>query len=324
MKIGILGAGHIAGTLANTMNQMAEVELYAVASRSLEKAHGFASQYGVQKAYGSYKEMVEDPVVELVYIATPHSHHCEHMKLCIEHGKHVLCEKSFTMNSRQAEEVRKMAQEKGVLVAEAIWTRYMPSRKMINDLVESGIIGKVSMLTANLCYVIHDKERIIRPELAGGALLDVGVYPLNFAMMHFGDRISKMESSVQYTETGVDGMETITLFYEDGRMASLTAGIYSRSDRKGIIHGDKGYLVVENINNPQSISVFDTSDQLVKYLEVPQQISGYEYEIQECMDAIKAGKLECDAMPLADTVKVMEVMDELRRQWNLVYPGEVN
>ena len=324
MKIGILGAGHIAGTLANTMNLMAEVELYAVASRSLEKAQGFANQYGVQKAYGSYKEMVEDPAVELVYIATPHSHHCEHMKLCIEHGKHVLCEKSFTMNSRQAEEVRKMAQEKGVLVAEAIWTRYMPSRKMINDLVESGIIGKVSMLTANLCYVIHDKERIIRPELAGGALLDVGVYPLNFAMMHFGDQISKMESSVQYTETGVDGMETITLFYEDGRMASLTAGIYSRSDRKGIIHGDKGYLVVENINNPQSISVFDTSDQLVKYLEVSQQISGYEYEIQECMDAIKAGKLECDAMPLADTVKVMEVMDELRRQWNLVYPGEVN
>ena len=324
MKIGILGAGHIAGTLANTMNLMAEVELYAVASRSLEKAQGFANQYGVQKAYGSYKEMVEDPAVELVYIATPHSHHYEHMKLCIEHGKHVLCEKSFTMNSRQAEEVRKMAQEKGVLAAEAIWTRYMPSRKMINDLVESGMIGKVSMLTANLCYVIHQKERIMRPELAGGALLDVGVYPLNFAMMHFGDQISKIESSVQYTETGVDGMETITLFYEDGRMASLTAGIYSRSDRKGIIHGDKGYLVVENVNNPQSISVFDTSDQLVKYLEVSQQISGYEYEIQECMDAIKAGKLECDSMPLADTIRVMEVMDELRRQWNLVYPGEVN
>ena len=161
MKIGILGAGHIAGTLANTMNLMAEVELYAVASRSLEKAQGFANQYGVQKAYGSYKEMVEDPKVELVYIATPHSHHYEHMKLCIEHGKHVLCEKSFTMNSRQAEEVRKMAQEKGVLAAEAIWTRYMPSRKMINDLVESGMIGKVSMLTANLCYVIRNWRAVL-------------------------------------------------------------------------------------------------------------------------------------------------------------------
>lgn len=322
MKIGILGAGNIASKLAATMVKMQDAECYAVASRSLEKAHAFAVQYGITKAYGSYEELVNDPDVELIYIATPHSHHFQHMKLCIEHGKHVLCEKAFTMNARQAQEIRLLAQKKNVLVAEAIWTRYMPSRKMINELVESGIIGKVSMLTANLCYVICHKERIIRPELAGGALLDVGVYPLNFALMHFGDKISKIESSVQHTETGVDGMETITLIYEDGRMASLTAGIYSRSDRKGIIHGDKGYLVVENVNNPQSISVFDTSDCLVKKLDVPEQISGYEYEVQECIDAIHAGKTECQSMPMADTIRVMELMDELRRQWEIVYPGE--
>ena len=228
MKIGILGAGNIAGILAKTMAQMPEAECYAIAARSLDRAEDFRNKYGFQKAYGSYEEMLQDEQVELVYIATPHSHHYEHMKLCISYGKPILCEKAFTMNSVQAKEIIKLAKEKGIYVAEAIWTRYMPSRQIINEVIESGILGQVSMLTANLSYDIDSKERIIRPELAGGALLDVGVYTLNFALMHFGNKIDKVESSVMKTQTGVDGMETITLSYQDGRMASLTAGIYGR------------------------------------------------------------------------------------------------
>ena len=280
MKIGILGAGNIAGILAKTMAQMPEAECYAIAARSLDRAEDFRNKYGFQKAYGSYEEMLQDEQVELVYIATPHSHHYEHMKLCISYGKPILCEKAFTMNSVQAKEIVKLAKEKGIYVAEAIWTRYMPSRQIINEVIESGILGQVSMLTANLSYDIDSKERIIRPELAGGALLDVGVYTLNFALMHFGNKIDKVESSVMKTQTGVDGMETITLFYQDGRMASLTAGIYGRSDRKGIIYGEKGYLIVENINNPQSVRVYDTDDKLIREYELPEQISGYEYEIR--------------------------------------------
>lgn len=322
MKIGVLGAGGISHATAPAMVALPEVVCYAVASRSLEKAQKFAEKFGFQKAYGSYEEMLADPEVELVYVATPHSHHYEHMMLCLRSGKHVLCEKAFTMNASQARAVRDLAREKGLFVAEAIWPRYMPSRKMIRDILESGVIGKANTLTANLSYVISHVPRIQEPALAGGALLDIGVYGINFALMHFGTDIQRVESSVRMTETGVDGMETITIFYNDGRMAVLTHSIYCRSDRKGIIHGDKGYIVVENINNPQSVSVYDTEDRLVAHYPVPEQINGYEYQFRECALAVAEGKLESDSMPMADTVYVMEFMDALRRQWGMVYPQE--
>lgn len=322
MKIGILGVGRMADTFAKTLTQMEQVECYAVASRSMERAENFAQRHGFQIAYDSYDALVSDPAVELIYIATPHSHHYEQMKLCIEHGKPVLCEKAFTMNSRQAREIKALAEEKGIFVTEAIWTRYMPSRQIINDLLASGIIGKVYTLTANLSYVIDSKERLVLPELAGGALLDVGIYGINFALMHFGTEIERIESSVQFTDTGVDGMESITIFFKNGTMAVITSGMYARSDRQGIFYGDRGYMVVENINNPQSISVYDTADQLIKKVDVPRQISGYEYQVLECMDCLANGQAQSKSMPLDDTIFVMDVMDTLRSQWGLVYPQE--
>ena len=322
MKIGILGAGKIAHSVVPAMIALDEIECYAVASRNYSKALEFAEQYGFQRAYGSYEEMLDDPEVGLVYIATPHSLHFEHMMLCMEHGKAVLCEKAFTMNGIQARKIREYANEHGIFAAEAIWPRYMPSRKMIDDVIASGVIGKVNTLTANLSYVIHQVPRIYEPALAGGALLDIGVYGINFALMHFGTDIERVESSVQMTSTGVDAMETITIFYRDGRMAVLTHSIYARSDRKGIIHGDEGYIVVENINNPQSISVYNTQDQQIAHYTVPEQINGYEYQFAECARALAAGRTESWSMPLADSVYMMEFMDGLRKQWGMVYPQE--
>ena len=322
MKLAILGPGRIAEKVAQTLVQLPEIECYAVASRTPGKAEAFAQKFGFSKAYTNYIEMLSDPEVELVYITTPHSHHYEQMKLCLEHGKHVICEKAFTINAEQARKIRTLAAEKGLYVAEAIWTRYMPSRKIINDVIQSGIIGTVNTLTANLSYNVAYKERIIFPELAGGALLDIGIYGLNFALMHFGDDIVRIESTVQKTVTGVDAMETITIFFRGGRMAVLTHSIYCRSDRKGIIHGEKGYIVVENINNPQSVSVYDDNDNLLEHYEVPQQISGYEYEFQEAVRCIREGKLEPDSMPLETSIQVMEIMDSLRKQWGVVYPQE--
>lgn len=322
MKIGVLGTGGIVKSVTPTLKSMENMECYGIASRTLERAQQAAKEYGYEKAYGSYEELVSDPEVELVYIATPHSRHYDDMMLCIEHKKSVLCEKAFTMNAKQAKRIRELAAREGVFVAEAIWTRYMPSRNMIRETIESGIVGNVTTLTANLSYVISQNYRIIAPELAGGALLDVGVYGVNFATMHFGEDIERIESSVQFTDTGVDGRESITIFYKDGRMAVLTHGIYARSDRKGIFYGDKGYIVVENINNPQSISVYDVQDQLIKRIDVPQQISGYEYQFQECAECIQSGKIESKSMPLDDSIFVMEVMDKLRSDWGLVYPQE--
>ena len=204
MKIGILGAGRIAVILAETMNKMPEVECYGVASRDLEKAKVFAKEHGFQYAFGSYEDMLADPEVKLIYIATPHSHHYRHIKMCLDAGKHVLCEKSFTVNEKQAAEVFRMAKEKKLLLTEAIWTRYMPSRKIIDDLLAEKVIGDVRKMTANLNYPLLEKERIVKPELAGGALLDVGIYPLNFAYMHFGDGVKEMHSAAQMTSAGVD------------------------------------------------------------------------------------------------------------------------
>ena len=322
MKLAILGPGRIADTVAPALVALTEVECYAVASRNLDRAKAFAEKYGFEKAYGSYEEMLSDPQVRLVYITTPHSHHYEQILMCLEYGKNVICEKAFTVNANMAKKVFTVAREKGLYVAEAIWTRYMPSRKMIQDIIDSGIIGNLNMLTGNLSYKIDWKERLVNPSLAGGALLDVGIYGLNFALMHFGNEIERVESSVQLTPSGVDGMESITLFFKNGRMAVLNHSMYARSDRKGIFHGDKGYVVVENINNPNAINVYNDKDALLAHYDVPEQINGYEYEFMEAVRCIEAGKTESESMPAAETIRVMELMDTLRGQWGVVYPME--
>lgn len=326
IHIAILGAGRIAGTMAETLNGMKEKDVrfscYAVAARDLARSEAFAEKYGFEKAYGSYEEMLRDKTVDLVYIATPHSHHYAHIKLCLEHGKHVLCEKAFTVNASQAREVLGLAEEKGLLLTEAIWTRYMPMREMLNEVLASGEIGEISTLTANLGYAITHKERLVRPELAGGALLDVGIYPLNFSVMAFGKKIERIESSVVMTDTGVDAQESITIHYKDGKMAVLNASMRGISDRRGIIYGEKGYVEVENINNPQSITVYDSNYQPIRTIHCPKQVTGYEYEVISCLDAIEAGRIECPQMPHEETIWMMELMDGLRSAWGLSYPCE--
>ena len=322
MKFGVMATGPMAQTFVDTLSKVERVELYAVASRDLSKAESFKQKNNFEKAYGSYLDLVNDENVEIVYIATPQSTHFDLMKMCIEHHKPVLCEKAFTLNAAQAKEIKELANENKVFVAEALWPRYMPSRKIIDDAVNSRIIGEPKILTGNLSYVIYMNKRIVDLSLGGGTLLDVGVYGLNFALMHFGEDIERIDSAVEFTDTGVDGQETITLHYKDGRMAVLTHGIYSRSDRKGIIYGDKGYIVVENINNPNSVDVYDLNDELIKHYDIPKQISGYEYEIEECMNCINQGKIEADSIPLNDSITMMETMDKIRNIWGMKYPQE--
>ena len=327
-NIAILGPGSIARSMAKTLRGMKAqgepVRLYAAASRDLARAQAFCEKEGFEVAYGSYEEMVKDPNVDLVYIASPHSHHAEHMKLCIEHGKAVLCEKAFTASAKQAREVLALAEEKKVLVTEAIWTRYMPSLKIMKDIIASGALGEVKMVSASLFYVIDHVERLIRPELAGGALLDVGVYPLNFACMILGSDPVRMESSVQLTDAGVDYQESFTLHYEGGQMAVLSAGMGSRCDRRCLISGTKGYIVADNVNNIHKIELFTEEDDFVtpKDFPVPEQITGYEYQVRSCLRALERGEIECPEMPHAETIRVMEIMDALRAQWGVKYPFE--
>lgn len=322
VNVAILGAGKIAGSMAETLGKMKSVKCYAVASRTFEKADSFAKTYGFKKAYGSYEELVADEKVELIYIATPHSEHYKNAMLCLKHKKPVLCEKAFTVNAAQAKELFSYAKENNVFITEAIWTRYMPMLKTIREIIDSGIIGRPYMLSANLGYPIRQVPRMYTPELAGGALLDLGVYPLNFAAMIFGTDIEKIQSACTYTDTGVDEQETMTLVYKDGKVAVLSATMLASTDRQGIISGTEGYIIVENINNYESLTVYNTKHEKVNSYKRPKQISGYEYEVEACVRALKEGWIQCPEMPHEESIKMMEMMDSLRKEWKITYPFE--
>ena len=322
-NIGILGTGWIADKMATTLSGMTTARAYAVASRTTEKAEKFAAQFSIPKAYGNYEALADDPEVDLIYIATPHSHHFENTKMCLLKNKPVLCEKAFTVNTPQAEELIRIANERKVFLAEAIWTRYQPMRQMINNVINSGIIGKLQMLSANLCYPNIALQRMYDPALAGGALLDLGVYVLNFADMFFGDDIKSMSSHCIKYPTGVDIQESITIEYNDGRIAVLWSSQLAKSDRQGIISGTDGFVIVENVNNPQSYAIYNQDYQLVKKVDCPPQITGYEYQVDCCIRAINQGKIEPDEMPHADTLRIMRQMDALRKEWGVKLCDEV-
>lgn len=323
-KIGILGPGNIAHKMAETIRQMDGIQIQAVASRSLDRARHFAQQYGIERAYGSYEALAADEDIDLVYIATPHSCHCDHMKLCINYRKNILCEKAFTLNASQAREVLLRAETAGVLCAEAIWTRYMPSRNMIQDIMESGVIGRPISLTANLGYVLTGVERVMNPSLGGGALLDIGVYAINFALMVFGEDYDTIISKAIFNRRGADVSDGITITWEDGRIAVLHASAVSVTDRRGVIYGDRGFLVIHNINNCEGIDVYDLDRQLIRSYHVPEQITGFEYQVKASRQAVEEGSLECPQMPHRSTLEVMEIMDEIRRQWRYQYPCEMS
>lgn len=321
-RIGIIGAGHIAEKMAWTITQMDGTEAYAIASRDMEKAKAFASKYGFTKAYGSYQELADDPDVELIYVATPHSCHYENVRMCLEKGKPVLCEKAFMLNRKQAEDVIGISRSKNVFLAEAIWPRYAPSANILRDIIAGGEIGRPAFLKASLSYPVADKERLRKASLGGGALLDIGVYCINFALMYFGDDIVRTVSSCIRNEEGMDLQETFTFQYGDGRTAMLGASILCTDDRQGVISGNEGYVIADNINNPMRFDIYRRGGEFVRTVEAPAQISGFEYQVQACIDAIRNGRIEPEAMPHSEILRVMEIMDGLRKEWGVVFTGE--
>lgn len=324
MNIGILGCGHIAHTLAKTIKKMEKEDIHLVAcgSRTLDKAQEFAKKFHIPAYYGTYEELVNDNNVDLVYVATPHSKHYEDVMLALDHNKNVLCEKAFTTSSKLAEEMIALAKEKNLLLAEAIWTRYMPYRKMVQELLDSGTIGQPKLVTANLCYLINYKSRLIKPELGGGTLLDLGIYPLNFACMFFPEEITKIEAVCTYTDKHLDETDTFHLTFQNGVNANLYSSMASFSDRKGVIAGDKGYIEVKNINNPERITIYDINHRKLSIKNPPKKISGYEYELRECQEAIQNHQIECPSMPHSEILRMLKIMDTIREQLGIVYPFE--
>jgi len=313
MNVGIIGTGWIAEKMAVTLAGMSENKLLAVGSRSPETARDFAERFGVSRAYGNYTELCADSDLDLVYIATPHSFHRENIIAALNAGRNVLCEKPFTVNAAEAREACALAEKKGLMLAEAMWTRYMPLREKF-ALVPK--LGKPLSLTADLAYPNAHIRRMYDLDLAGGALLDLGVYAINFAIMALGDDISEIRAKCEKFTSGADVSDEIELIYKDGSTAKLTASLSEGRDSYGIIEGSGGRLVFKNINN------FEWVEFNGERFDRPEQITGYEYQVRACAEAIRRGLTEPVEFRHAEIIKVMEIMDEIRRQWNLYYPCE--
>ena len=320
LRVGIIGTGWIAEKAAITLNGLTECEAYAVGSRKKETAEAFAAKWNIQKAYGSYADLIADPNVDLVYIGTPHSHHFDVTKEALMAGKPCLVEKAFMANYRQAKEIIDLAHEKKVFLAEAIWTRYQPVVKMMRDLISSGRIGEPRLLTATLGYSMGDKPRIMRPDLCGGALLDLGVYALNYTRMFFPADIVSMESQCVKSKTGMDLTNAISLVLSDGMLCNLQSSAQCVGDNIGVIAGTEGNLIIDNINNPQKITVNGPDRTYIETIHVPQQITGYEYQFLACRQALIDGLLEPREMPHEETLYIMQLMDSLREKWGVRYP----
>jgi len=327
MKFGIIGCGHIAGKMTCAVKALQEqgygVEAYAIASRSLDKAQKFAADNGFAKAYGSYEALAEDPNVDLIYIATPHSEHAANALLCIDRQKNLLVEKAFTETAEQTSQVIARAKEKGTFLCEAMWTRFLPAVQTIKEKILQGKIGKVECIEADFSMPLSHIERLRNPKLAGGALLDLGIYSLTFADIFLadpsiggaGNAVQKMESKSIPFHTGVDATDWIHLTYSHGQMANLKTSMVAPTHNEGSIYGTKGFIRVQNLNNMVEIQIFDHSGTLTESI-VPSKIANfYEYEVLACKKALEEGKKECAEMPWSKTQEIMNVLDGLRKSW---------
>ena len=320
MRVGIIGAGHIAEKAAATLGAMRQAECLAVGSRSLDKASSFASRFGIPRAYGSYDELLADPDVDLVYVALPHTLHFGVTRAAVGRGKACLVEKSFMGCAREAREIIGLARERGVLVAEAIWSRYLPIQNLARDIIASGAIGRALPLRSSLAYNVGAKERVLSPALGGGALLDLGVYNINFARMFGGAPIAKVVSHCTKFSTGTDASESIILELENGVVATLDVSATTQGANISVIAGETGCLVFNDTIHPTKLSLMRKGHILEKEWEMPFEINGFEYEFEACRQALLAGKIEVPQMPHDEIIAVMELMDSLRASWGVTFP----
>ncbi len=320
-KIGILGTGNIADKIADTIAKLDAFEVYAVASRDAQKAADFAAKYDIKKSYGSYEELVQDSEIELVYVATPHQCHAENAIMCINAGKPVLVEKPFSYNNKTTQDVIALAREKKVFCGEAMWSCYAPLLKLTKKLIETRKIGDVRYINASLCYNLIEKERLVKPEYAGGALLDIGVYPLVMVFALMGQMPVAASSSCVRLSTGVDAVDTVQLNFQGGKAATVFTSMMYDSENMCIIYGTEGRIEIDNVNYPTEVRIYDRKNQLTERATVSDmEITGYEHQFLAAREAIITGKLDTPDRPHKDIVNTMGFCDMLRRSWQIFYP----
>lgn len=323
IRWGILGLGRIAGKFALGLQSVPDAKLVAVGSRTAEKATAFAAEFNVPRAYGSYEAMLGDPEVDAVYVATPHPMHHEAAMLCIKAKKAVLCEKPFTLNARECRDLIDCARQENVFLMEAMWTRFLPPMAQVRDWLAQGVIGEPRLLTADFGYRTewNPAGRALNPQLGGGALLDVGIYPLALASMVFGGSPVKVTGHCYLGETGVDEQSAMLLSYRGGALAVLTCAVRTHTPHEARIMGTEGAIYLPGFWHATEVTLTRTGH--AAETVVPERVgNGYNYEAVEVGRCLRAGLKESPVMPLAETLTSMCTLDELRRQWGLVYPQE--
>ncbi|MBQ8951802.1 MAG: Gfo/Idh/MocA family oxidoreductase [Eubacterium sp.] len=320
-KVGILGAGAIAARIADCLNELSGFTPYAIASRDEAKAAAFAVTHQIEKSYGSYDELIADPKVELVYIATVTSTHAELAKRCLEAGKPCLVEKPFSFNSATTREVLELAKEKDLFCGEALWTRYMPLTHTVVKLANESLLGPVRHVTAAIGYDLHEVERLTSPELAGGALLDIGIYPLSFVVSIMGQLPANFAPSIIKWKTNVDAIDAIQLNFAKARSASVFATMTYNTENKATIYCTGGRIEVDNVNCPEKVTVYGTNGQPVQILQKPEkQKSGYEFEFMAAREAVMTGKIETPEHTHQDIIHLSSFLETIRRSAGIVFP----
>ncbi len=324
IRWGILSTGTIATKFAEGLQFVPDAKIVAVGSRSQTTVNEFADRFDIERRHDSYEALAADADVDVIYIGTPHSFHKENTLLCLNHGKAVLCEKPFAINSAEAELMVRTAREKGVFLMEAMWSRYLPVMQRVREVLSDGVIGDVVQLTADFGFhnTIDPANRLYDPQLGGGALLDIGIYPVSMASMVFGtpDRI---QSLAYLGETGVDENAAILLGYKDSpALAVITTSMRVQSHRSAIINGTKGRIRLPEPWWKTSRFTLEIHEGETSEIDVPIAGNGYNYQAVEVGRCLRAGLLESDIMPLDETVAVMRTMDAIRQQWGLKYPME--
>ncbi|MCW5852087.1 MAG: Gfo/Idh/MocA family oxidoreductase [Anaerolineae bacterium] len=323
VRWGILGLGNIARQFAKDLPRVSDSRLVAVGSRTQATADAFGAEFGAPHRYASYAEVARDPDVDAIYIATPHTLHHENALLCLNAGKAVLVEKPFAVNASQARAVVATARARGLFAMEAVWTRFLPIIVRLREMIAEGAIGEVRMVQADFGFrtSFNPTHRLFDPALGGGALLDVGIYPVSLASMLLGTP-SNIVGLAHLGQTGVDEQAGMVLSYPGGGLAVLSTAIRTTTPQEALIFGTEGYIRIHSPWWHSTRLTLSRPQQEDEVMEAPLQGIGYQYEAAEVVRCLQAGRMESDVMPLDETVAVMTTLDELRRQWGLRYPTE--
>ncbi len=324
IRWGILGSGRIAKSLADGLSVLPDGKLVAVGSRSQESADAFGDLYQVPRRHSSYEALANDPEVDVIYVATPHSLHKENTLLCLEGGKAVLCEKPFAVNADEAREMVAVARERNLFLMEGMWSRFPPGMVKVRQLIADGALGELRSLQADFGFKAKNRDpegRLFNPALAGGSLLDIGIYPVSLSSMLFG-KPEEIVSTWQRGETGVDEQAAYTFRHPGGALSVMHSSLQAQTAQEAVIAGTEGRIRIERqCWRPQEILLTRNDDSEERF-SLPFEGNGFNYEAAEVMRLLRAGKKESEIMPLDESIAIMETLDAIRAQWGLRYPME--